>query len=58
MTRLYQITAPYFVAGLEVTNGVVVKAAPIIAYMMRDRWSEARMLTYVKNKGWTVEEVI
>jgi hypothetical protein len=49
-----QITAPHFVAGLELENGKVARiAAPIIGYMIG--WTEANIQQYVKRKGWKYE---
>ena len=46
---LVRIVAPHFVAGLE-TDGIVRRAAPIIAYMVG--WPDDRVREYVKAQGW------
>ena len=51
---VYQITAPYFTAGLVLIQGIVTDAAPIIRYMLG--WQEARMKRYVAHKSWEIEE--
>lgn len=43
--------APHFVAGLEMSGGTVVRAAPIIAYMVG--WTRDEVRSYVHRKGWT-----
>lgn len=52
--KLYQITAPHFVAGLEADN-YVVKAAPIIKYM--HDWAMTRVATYCQSKRWKLDRV-
>jgi hypothetical protein len=52
--RLGKITAPDFVAGFE-TDGRVIKAAPIIKYMIG--WPDQRVRDYVSGKGWKVTRV-
>ncbi len=52
---LYQVTSPYFVAGIEVSGSLVVRAAPIIRYMIG--WEIGRVVKYANHKGWEVEEV-
>ena len=52
MTMLGQITGPYFVAGMEVTDGVVTRTAPIIFYMRG--WAVRRVITYGRQKRWQV----
>jgi hypothetical protein len=51
MTILVRITAPHFVACLEASGGVVVRAAPIINYMLG--WDGRRVARYSDSKGWT-----
>lgn len=48
------IDAPHFCAAVVVENGVVVRAAPILRYMLG--WDRAKVLGYAKRKGWTVDE--
>lgn len=50
MTRLVRIEAPHFVAGLVVTDDVVVRTAPILKYMLG--WSLGRVISYCRQKGW------
>ena len=61
-STLIRITAPHFVAGLELQThnfqrrgqpSVCVKAAPIIAYMVGWRLEKIRL--YCKSKGWEIE---
>lgn len=47
--RLVRIVAPHFVAGFE-TDGVVRRAAPILAYMVG--WTDERARSYIAKKGW------
>lgn len=49
-TYLIQVTAPHFVAGATVTNGRIVRAAPIIRYMVG--WELARARDYALCKRW------
>ena len=48
---LIRIEAPHFVAGIEARGGRVVRAAPILAYMLG--WDGARVAQYAKRRGWT-----
>lgn len=52
---LVQITSRYFTAGIEVSKGKVVNAAPILRYMVG--WDYDRMENYVAFKGWQKETV-
>jgi hypothetical protein len=45
-----RIVAPHFVAGLEMTNGIVTRTAPILSYM--NGWTRDRVGYYAKQKGW------
>lgn len=47
---LVRVEAPHFVAGLEVRNGKVAHAAPIIGYMLGWKWVNASQ--YLQRKGW------
>lgn len=49
---IWQITSPYFCAGLEVVDGSVARAAPIIEYMVG--WTDTRVRSYCRWKRWTV----
>ena len=50
---LVRIVAPHFVAGLVARAGAVVRAAPIIRYMVG--WTGKRVRDYCARKGWTWE---
>ena len=52
---IYQITAPYFTAGLVVCDGKVKDAAPIIRYMIG--WTKEKMAGYAQRHFWKVVEV-
>lgn len=47
--RLIRVVAPHFVAGFE-TDGVVRRAAPILAYMVG--WPDQRAREYFAKKKW------
>jgi hypothetical protein len=51
---LAAIDSPHFFAGIVLFDNVVVEAAPIVAYMKKDKWSRERVRDYCKTKGWTV----
>jgi len=54
--RGYQITAPHFVAGIEVgSRGIVTKAAPILQWTVGKTLNEIKL--YCFGKGWKVEEL-
>lgn len=57
MTIALRITAPHFVAGIELEHDIVTKAAPIIGYMRKQKWPEASVRDYCRAKGWTIEEL-
>jgi hypothetical protein len=48
---LIAIDAPHFYAGLVAEDGRVVRAAPILAYMLG--WSGERVAAYCRRKGWS-----
>ena len=52
---LIQITAPYFTAGLELKNGLVFDAAPILRWMIGKQQNEIQ--NYCRFKGWKFEMV-
>lgn len=52
---LIRIDAYYFCAGVVVEDGFVVRAAPILKYMMG--WSEGRVRSYVARKRWHLAAV-
>ena len=48
---LIRIESSYFVAGIVIDqNGQVVKAAPIVKYMVG--WNTEKVETYCKKRGW------
>jgi hypothetical protein len=47
---LVRVVAPHFVAGFDVADGKVKRAAPIIQYM--NGWSAEKARAYIKKKGW------
>lgn len=53
--ELYQITSRYFCAGIEVAGGRVVKAAPIVKYMIGRSMEWVR--AYCFKKGFTIIRV-
>ena len=55
VTHLYQITAPYFCAGIITTEKVVRAAAPIVKYMVG--WPMGKVERYCEQKGWSLELV-
>lgn len=51
--KLYQITAGHFCAGIVISDrGLVVSAAPIVAYMVG--WTERRVANYCRQKAWRI----
>jgi hypothetical protein len=54
------VSAPTFVAGVEVTDGVVTRAAPVLAWCCA--WRRPRtlawLLAYAARRGWTVDELV
>jgi len=50
---LFRISSPYFVAGAVTKQSRVVKAAPIIKYMIG--WHSLKVVQYCKKKGWEWE---
>jgi hypothetical protein len=49
---LYRVDAPHFCAGLEADNGKVIRAAPIIGWMVGRRLDH--IADYCRKKRWTV----
>lgn len=49
-SKLIRVIAPHFVAGFE-TDGVVIRAAPIMKYMVG--WTDEKTRSYILKKGWT-----
>jgi len=44
------VTAPHFMAGVCLRNDIVVRAAPILKYMIG--WNFPKIEEYVARKGW------
>ncbi len=55
MILLYRVKAPNFVAGLEASEGWVVKTAPILKHLMG--WSIESIVEYCQRKGWSLERL-
>lgn len=49
---MMRIVAPHFVAGVVISHGVVVRAAPIVKYMKG--WLTPKVINYCKKRGWSV----
>jgi len=49
------IDAPHFYAAVVFGDGVVSRAAPIVAYMRG--WSRSKVLEYCQKKRWRVIEL-
>lgn len=49
----FRIEAPHFVAAAEIQDGVVVRTAPILDYMMG--WTTEQVRDYVESKKWQME---
>jgi hypothetical protein len=52
---LYRVVAPHFVAGIDVEDGIIVAAAPILGYA-RGRhifW----FVDYCLKKGWEINKL-
>lgn len=47
-----RVEGPSFVAGLDVKRGVVIRAAPIVRYMLG--WTLHRVQEYAYRRGWKV----
>jgi hypothetical protein len=52
LDRLISIVGPNFAAGLITNRGVVVRAAPILRYMIG--WRIDHVLEYARSRGWVV----
>lgn len=53
--ELYRIDSRYAVFGVVFNNDVVVRVAPIAAYMMG--WSISKVLWYAHRKQWEIQQV-
>ena len=52
MSYWMQIDAPHFCACVDLVNGFVKEAAPILRYM--SGWSQTKVLDYCRVKGWKI----
>lgn len=52
VTRLFIIEAPHFYVGIEIWNGYVAKAPPIVKYMENDGWTIKQVKKYCARKHW------
>lgn len=50
---MVRIEAPHFVVGVILENYHVVKAPPIVRYMIG--WTYDRVVQYARQKGWKLE---
>jgi hypothetical protein len=50
---LIRIDSGYFVAGVVLEGAYVVRAAPIVKYMMG--WTKERVVSYSHRKKWKYE---
>lgn len=49
---VYQVTAPHYVAAFEVEDNLVIRAAPILHWAMRQR--ATRVIAYMCKKKYQV----
>lgn len=56
-SKLYRATLPHYCCGLIVANGMVVDAAPIAFWAVKQRKTLAEFERWAKSKGGTVEVV-
>ena len=52
---MLRLTAPHFVAGVILNEGLVTEAAPVVGYMLG--WPFPRVRAYAISKRWNVEEM-
>lgn len=52
---MYQITSTYFCVGLVIDNDRVIKAGPIINYMIG--WSFDKVHNTCVKRCWTIEKI-
>jgi len=50
MTTMIHIEAPHFTAAVVLARTTVIRAPPILKYMIG--WHAERVLSYAKQKGW------
>lgn len=55
MTKLYQIVAPHFVAGIVVKDNIAVQVAPILHYLRG--WPMSSVAAYCEKKAWQINLV-
>ncbi len=53
--QLLSIDAPHFYCGLVLSNDRVVRAAPIVRYMVG--WPRRRVEGYCRARNWRIETV-
>lgn len=56
LERLYRVDAPHFCAGLIVSDGRVIDAAPIRRWTVGKRWVD--VLEYTAEKRWLMRLVM
>lgn len=49
---LVRVSAPHFCAGLEIHDGKIAIAAPIIAWMKKNKMTEEQIVAYCIKKKW------
>jgi hypothetical protein len=52
---MIRIVSPYFVAGVIFKNTIVVRAAPIVKYMVG--WHMKKVLDYCDKKDWDYDYI-
>ena len=58
VNALWQITSPYFCAGVVLRNGRVIDAPPILHYMASNSWGEEQISEYCRKKGWCIAAIL
>ena len=48
--KLLRIKSSYFVVGVEINEGKVIRCPPIVKYMKG--WNIDKVIKYCRNKGW------
>jgi hypothetical protein len=49
---VFTINAPHFNAGVVFENAFIVRAAPIVSYMVG--WSMSQLRRFLDKKGWSL----
>lgn len=57
MIQTFRLTTPYACGAVIFRNGIAISSAPIYGWMVRDRFSIAKLRNYVKYKKWELEEL-